>query len=210
MAFFRYGCLRSRLLPSLLCATAVLGPGAVVAVTAYVTPRAAPSVGGRAVARTVASSAPLAPASPFSASASSSFSSFFSPFAAAVAGSTALRLVTETDVLDLVTSAERAWEKALEARKRAEYLSTEAEYAAETAAAESEKVSPAEFASSVSAIGDVLNSALDAGSVLERAQKAGEEADALEREADELLRRSEEALEAHLTDFPDSPLHGDE
>ena len=50
------------------------------------------------------------------------------------------------------------------------------------------------------------NSNLDAGSVLSRAMQAAEEADRLELIAEEALAKSEEMLEQHLMDFPDSSL----
>lgn len=47
---------------------------------------------------------------------------------------------------------------------------------------------------------------IDAGSILNKALEASEQADRLEAEAEEALERSEAMLEQHLIDFPYSDL----
>ena len=115
-----------------------------------------------------------------------------------------MSLVTEEDVLELVDLAEEAWSEALEARKKANALSEQAERDAEVAAAESQ-TPPPEF-TRVAQISEVLQGAIDAGDVLAEARDAITDADCLEAKAEQALKESEEALERHVVDFPESPL----
>mmetsp|Transcript_16426 Transcript_16426/g.47208 ORF Transcript_16426/g.47208 Transcript_16426/m.47208 type:complete len:187 (-) Transcript_16426:155-715(-) len=123
----------------------------------------------------------------------------------------ALRLVSEQDVLDAVERAEESWAKALAAREEAKVLSDKAEEASTSAAEESEEVSlaPKDLSAKggISRVADVLQAALDAGDLLAEAKRGSDEADRLEAMADRTLALSEEKLEQHLADFPDSTLH---
>lgn len=129
---------------------------------------------------------------------------------------TICRLVTEAEVLAAVDEAERLWAQALEARKTANALSDRAEEEAEAAASTTKEVDDMfQFSKSnkipitmqqLAQADAAAKSNLDAGSMVNRALKASEEADRLEKMAEEALQRSEEKLEQHLQDFPDSSL----
>jgi len=124
-------------------------------------------------------------------------------------------LVSEEDVLEAVEKAEELWSQALEARKTANALSDRAEEEAEAAAATSKEIDnlfQVQKASSEPITMQQLAKAdaaaknnLDAGSMVNKALQALEEAERLEALAEEALRRSEEILEQHAVDFPDSP-----
>jgi hypothetical protein len=122
-------------------------------------------------------------------------------------------LVSEEDVLEAVEQAEVLWAQALEARKTANSLSDRAEEEAEAAAGtakEAENIfqnqtTPVSMQQLLQ-VDKAAKSNLDATSMVNRALKASEEADRLEQLAEEALRKSEEQLEKHLKDFPDSPL----
>ena len=123
----------------------------------------------------------------------------------------ALAAVTEEQVIQQVDRAEEAWAQALEARKEANALSDRAEENAEAAAEVAREADAAmkEGAISLEKIAkadQATSSNLDASSILSRALQAAEEADRLEEIAEEALAKSEEMLEQHLVDFPDSPL----
>jgi hypothetical protein len=126
---------------------------------------------------------------------------------------TKMSLVSEEDVLEAVEQAEALWAQALEARKTANALSDRAEEEAEAAAGtarEAENIfqnqtAPVSMEQLVQ-VDKAAKSNLDATSMVNRALKASEEADRLEQLAEEALRKSEEQLEQHLKDFPDSPL----
>ncbi|KAG7368387.1 hypothetical protein IV203_031130 [Nitzschia inconspicua] len=126
---------------------------------------------------------------------------------------TKMLLVSEEDVLEAVEQAEMLWAQALEARKTANALSDRAEEEAEAAAGtakEAENIfqnqtTPVSMEQLVQ-VDKAAKSNLDATSMVNRAVKASEEADRLEQLAEEALRKSEEQLEQHLKDFPDSPL----
>lgn len=125
--------------------------------------------------------------------------------------SKALAAVTEEQVIQQVDRAEEAWAQALEARKEANALSDRAEENAEAAAEVAREADEAmrEGAISLEKIAkadQATSSNLDASSILSRALQAAEEADRLEEIAEEALAKSEEMLEQHLVDFPDSPL----
>lgn len=130
-----------------------------------------------------------------------------------------LQLVTEKDVLDAVEEAEKLWSQALEARKTANALSDRAEEEAEAAATSTQEVDAlfkeknkgkAPISMQNLAQADAAaKSSLDAGSMVSRALQAIEEADLLEKLAEEALQKSEEQLEQHLKDFPDSPFADD-
>mmetsp|Transcript_29438 Transcript_29438/g.84617 ORF Transcript_29438/g.84617 Transcript_29438/m.84617 type:complete len:212 (+) Transcript_29438:200-835(+) len=125
-------------------------------------------------------------------------------------------LVTEEDVLEAVEEAEKLWAKALEARKEANALSDRAEEEAEAAANSSKEAdsliqSKRENKEPITVdqlqkADAAARSSLDAGSMVNKALQASEEADKLEKLAEEALQKSEEQLEQHLKDFPDSKL----
>jgi hypothetical protein len=127
-----------------------------------------------------------------------------------------LHSVSEDDVLEAVEQAEKLWEQALEARKTANALCDKAEEDAEAAAATSQlvdevfqtnKLEAQPITMEQLAKADAAASAnLDAGSVVNRALALAVEAERLETLAEEALTRSEERLEQHLADFPESPL----
>ena len=124
-------------------------------------------------------------------------------------------LVSEDDVVQAVEQAEEMWAEALEARKTANALSDRAEEEAEAAAATSEEIdtlfrtqkaqSEPITMTQLAAADAAARSNLDAGSMVNRALRAVEQAEKLEALAEEALQRSEEILEQHLSDFPDSP-----
>jgi hypothetical protein len=126
------------------------------------------------------------------------------------------RLVTEEEVLAAVEEAEKLWAQALEARKTANALSDRAEEEAEAAASTSKEVDDMfQFSKSnkipitmqqLAQADAAAKSNLDAGSMVNRALRASDEADRLEKLAEEALQRSEEKLEQHLKDFPNSSL----
>jgi hypothetical protein len=126
---------------------------------------------------------------------------------------TRISLVSEEDVLEAVEQAEALWAQALEARKTANALSDRAEEEAEAAAGtakEAENIfqnrtQPVTMEQLVQ-VDAAAKSNLDATSMVNRALRASEDADRLEQLAEEALRKSEECLEQHLKDFPDSPL----
>ncbi len=130
-----------------------------------------------------------------------------------IAFSTKMSLVSEEDVLEAVEQAEILWAQALEARKTANALSDRAEEEAEAAAGtakEAENIfqnqsSPVSMEQLVQ-VDAAAKSNLDATSMVNKALKASEEADRLEQLAEEALRKSEERLEQHLKDFPNSLL----
>jgi hypothetical protein len=108
------------------------------------------------------------------------------------------------------------WAEALEARKTSNALSEQAEEEAE-AASNSAKEIDAMFKTANKdstpismqqlAQGDAAARAnLDAGSMVSKALDASDEAERLEKLAEEALQKSEEQLEQHLKDYPDSPL----
>lgn len=125
-------------------------------------------------------------------------------------------LVTEEDVLEAVEEAEQMWAKALDARKTANALSDRAEEEAEASASTSKEVdelfrtqrnnSQPITMEQLAQADAAAKSNLDAGSIVKQAVSAVEEADRLETLAEEALQRSEEKLEQHLADFPDSSL----
>ena len=128
------------------------------------------------------------------------------------ATSTCLSLVTEDDVIEAVEKAEAMWAEALEARKTANNLSHRAEEEAETAAETTQQV--AEMYTTMKTISlekvaeadAATKSNIDASSTLGDALDASDQADRLEELAEEALKLSEQNLEQHLKDFPDSPL----
>ena len=124
-----------------------------------------------------------------------------------------LSLVSEDDVIDAVEKAEALWAQALEARKTANALSDRAEEEAEAAAGTAKdaenifqnKTSPVSMEQLVQ-FDAIAKTNLDATTMVNKALKASQEADELEQLAEEALRKSEEQLEQHLNDYPDSPL----
>lgn len=127
---------------------------------------------------------------------------------------TCIHLVTEDDVLEAVEDAEKLWAQALEARKTANALSDRAEEEAEAAAETAKQIDTLfqeqrENRQSITmqqlAQADTAaRTNLDAGNLVNRALRAAEEADRLEKLAEEALRKSEDRLEQHLKDFPNS------
>uniref|UniRef100_A0A6U3RRT2 Uncharacterized protein n=1 Tax=Ditylum brightwellii TaxID=49249 RepID=A0A6U3RRT2_9STRA len=124
---------------------------------------------------------------------------------------TSLNAVTEDDVIEAVEKAEALWVNALEARKKANALvdvaegeATSASESADTAMEALNVQSGGTFGmSNVETAKGALNAALDAGSKVDQAVKATEEADKLEKLAEEALAASEVLLEQHLIDFPE-------
>jgi hypothetical protein len=122
-------------------------------------------------------------------------------------------LVNEEDVLEAVEHTEALWVQALEARKAANAVSDRAEDEAE-AAAESAKEADMQLRNRTQPISleqlaqadAAAKSNMDAGSLVGKALDASDEADRLERLAEEALQKSEEILEQHLVDYPDSSL----
>jgi vacuolar-type H+-ATPase subunit H len=122
-------------------------------------------------------------------------------------------LVSEGDVLESVELAEQLWAEALEARKIANALSERAEEEAEAASSKAKEVTekmndkskPVSTETLVE--GDAVGrSNLEAGTLVNKALEASEEADRLLAEAEVALQKSEEFLDQHLVEFPDSPL----
>ena len=127
--------------------------------------------------------------------------------------STRIFLVSEEDVLEAVEYAETSWAGALEARKTANELSDKAEEEAEATAELAKKAenifddrSKRVTMEQLVQVDEVAKNSLDATSSLNRAMEASDEADRLEQEAEEALRKSEERLDQHLKDYSDSSL----
>ena len=120
-------------------------------------------------------------------------------------------------MIEAVEKAETLWAQALEARKTANALSDRAEEEAEAAAGSAKeaenifqnKTSPVSMEQLVQ-FDAIAKTSLDSTTMINKALKASEEADELEQLAEEALRKSEEQLEQHLKDFPDSPLAQEE
>eukprot|EP00536_Pseudo-nitzschia_multiseries_P004638 jgi/Psemu1/285233/fgenesh1_pg.78_\ len=148
---------------------------------------------------------------PPSASRAGFESNLFTQRAASI--KTRLYLVSEEDVIAAVERAENLWEKALEARKEANALidraEEEANASAETAKeAENifmDKTKPVSMEQLVQ-VDNAAKASLEATTLVNEATKASEEADRLESEAEEALKKSEEILDQHLIDYPDSAL----
>eukprot|EP00534_Pseudo-nitzschia_fraudulenta_P001805 CAMPEP_0201126802 /NCGR_PEP_ID=MMETSP0850-20130426/27524_1 /ASSEMBLY_ACC=CAM_ASM_000622 /TAXON_ID=183588 /ORGANISM="Pseudo-nitzschia fraudulenta, Strain WWA7" /LENGTH=199 /DNA_ID=CAMNT_0047395387 /DNA_START=31 /DNA_END=630 /DNA_ORIENTATION=- len=122
-------------------------------------------------------------------------------------------LVSEEDVLEAVEQAEALWEKALEARTTANALIDRAEEEATASAGTAKeaenifqnKTTPVTMEQLVQ-VDNAAKASLDATSLVNEAMKASDEADRLELEAEEALKKSEEKLDQHLIDYPDSAL----
>eukprot|EP00591_Stephanopyxis_turris_P002576 CAMPEP_0195518264 /NCGR_PEP_ID=MMETSP0794_2-20130614/12648_1 /TAXON_ID=515487 /ORGANISM="Stephanopyxis turris, Strain CCMP 815" /LENGTH=134 /DNA_ID=CAMNT_0040647203 /DNA_START=182 /DNA_END=586 /DNA_ORIENTATION=+ len=122
-----------------------------------------------------------------------------------------LKLVSDEDVLAAVENAENLWAVALEARKKADALSEEAETGASASADLADeattKLKSKKFGlAQIAAARMAMDSSLDLGNLMDRALDAADEADRLEVIAEEALLESEKALDQHVIDFPDSPL----
>mmetsp|Transcript_24097 Transcript_24097/g.37396 ORF Transcript_24097/g.37396 Transcript_24097/m.37396 type:complete len:164 (+) Transcript_24097:38-529(+) len=121
---------------------------------------------------------------------------------------TALKVVTEEDVIALVEKAEDLWAKAYEARQAANKLSEKAEaIGLDAEVSTSDATEALKQSISVEKVGDATtaqNLSLDLGYQLEEALKAQEEADEIELRAEKALAESEAALEQHLIDFPEN------
>lgn len=126
---------------------------------------------------------------------------------------TRIFLVSEEDVLEAVERAETLWAEALESRKNANTSSDRAEKKAEASAGQSEKAAnifqdrttPVSKEQLIQ-VDTATKNSLDATSFVNKALEASDEADRLEQEAEEALRNSEEQLDQHLKDFPNSSL----
>ena len=126
---------------------------------------------------------------------------------------TALGLVSEEDVLEAVERAETLWAEALEARKTANALIDKAEAEANASAGTAkeaenifrDKTTPVTMQELVQ-VDSAAKASLDATSLVNKAMEASDEAERLETEAEEALKKSEETLDQHLLDFPDSSL----
>jgi hypothetical protein len=127
-----------------------------------------------------------------------------------------LYLVSEEDVLSAVETAEALWAEALEARKTSNALSDRAEEEAEAASNSAMEIDAmfknankdkTAISMQQLAQGDAAARAnLDAGSMVNKALQSSDEAERLEKLAEEALQTSEEQLEQHLKDYPDSAL----
>ena len=126
---------------------------------------------------------------------------------------TALCLISEEDVLEAVERAETLWAEALEARKKANALIDQAEVEANASAGTAkeaenifqDKTTPITMQELVQ-VDSAAKASLDATSLVNKAMEASDEAERLESEAEEALKKSEETLDQHLIDFPDSSL----
>jgi len=128
-------------------------------------------------------------------------------------GRTRTFLVSEEDVLEAVERAETLWAEALEARKTANALVDKAEEEANASAGTAEKAAnifqdkttPVTMEELVQ-VDSAARASLDATTLVNRAMEASDHASELESKAEEALKKSEEALDQHLIDFPDSSL----
>mmetsp|Transcript_21531 Transcript_21531/g.21861 ORF Transcript_21531/g.21861 Transcript_21531/m.21861 type:complete len:187 (-) Transcript_21531:100-660(-) len=126
---------------------------------------------------------------------------------------TRMFLVSEEDVLEAVEHAETLWAVALESRKIANTSSDRAEKKAEASAEQSEeaanifqnRTTPVSKEQLIQ-VDTASKNSLDATFFVNKALEASDEADRLEEEAEKALRNSEERLDQHLKDFPNSPL----
>ena len=122
-------------------------------------------------------------------------------------------LVSEEDVLEAVERAETLWAEALEARKTANALIDRAEEEAEASAGSAKdaenifqnKTTPVTMEQLVK-VDTAAKASLEATMLVNEATKTSDEADQLELEAEEALKKSEEILDQHLIDFPNSSL----
>ena len=123
--------------------------------------------------------------------------------------------VTADDVEIAVEKAEKLWADALAAREKAETLAVQAEELASqsetstTTAKDALEDSTGVKTFKLSMLGDAqaaMDVSIRAGEILADAYDAAEEAERLEALAEEALVASEEAIEQHLVDFPDSEL----
>lgn len=130
------------------------------------------------------------------------------------ARSFALRLVTENEILEKLTKAEELWAEAHDARQEANALSERAELEAETAAtkafAAKENMKQSISVEKLEQADAATLANIGATEVLSMALNASEKADEMELLAEQALEESENALEQHFIDFPDSPLLADE
>jgi len=126
---------------------------------------------------------------------------------------TRIFLVSEEDVIEAVELAESLWEKALEARKEANALIDRAEEEANTSAGTAkqaenifqDKSKPVSMEDLVQ-VDNAAKASLEATIKVNEATKASDEADQLEAKAEEALQKSEQILDQHLIDYPNSPL----
>ena len=120
-------------------------------------------------------------------------------------------LVTYEQVRSAVEAAEELWGRALAAREKADELSEEAERLSDEAVQKTEESTNQVATSSkfsLSMIGDAraaMDTSIEVQRLLGEAVKAATIADQLEVDAEAALQASEEALQQHLIDFPDSP-----
>ena len=123
--------------------------------------------------------------------------------------------VTADDVELAVEKAEKLWAEALAAREKAEALAVKAEELANqsemstSSAKDALEDSTGATKFKLSMLGDAqaaMDVSIRAGEVLADAYDAAEEAERLEALAEAALTASEDAIEQHLLDFPDSEL----
>ena len=123
--------------------------------------------------------------------------------------------VTADDVELAVEKAEKLWAEALAAREKAEALAVKAEELANqsemstSSAKDTLEDSTGATKFKLSMLGDAqaaMDVSIRAGEVLADAYDAAEEAERLELRAEAALTASEDAIEQHLLDFPDSEL----
>lgn len=135
----------------------------------------------------------------------------FCPYHATAIGqrqhSVSINLVTEDDVIKLVEEAEDLWGKVEKLRTEANELSIQSESLglnAESSAVDAMKALQGSISEEkMIEANNAQNLAIDLGALLDKAQKATEEADEIEVIAGEALVASEAALEQHLIDFPE-------
>ena len=128
-----------------------------------------------------------------------------------------LRAVTEEDVISVVEEAEALWAEALEARKKADAAAGKAE-AIKSVAAAAAADSDSDSADDEKTVADISH--LDAETIsmakmaddieadvyVKEAEQYSEQADKIEELAEAKLAESEQLLDQHLIDFPDSAL----
>jgi hypothetical protein len=124
--------------------------------------------------------------------------------------------VTEEDVMAAVEYAEQLWAQALEARKTANALSDRAEEEAEASEVRSKeteafvqqnkRTTQSITMEQLVQVDAAAKSNLDASVMVNRALRATDVADHFEVLAEDALRISEEWLEQHIKDYPNSPL----
>ncbi|CAB9516524.1 expressed unknown protein [Seminavis robusta] len=113
-----------------------------------------------------------------------------------------LAAVTEEQVLAAVERAEALWADSLEARKNADEAAGKAEAARAGADGDHDSSHLNPKIVNLASVAD----SMEADSFVEQAMKFSEKADDIEAKAEAALEETENLLERHLMDFPNSPL----